>query len=277
MIQGDSPYGVWQHPSGVGCFVVVPAGAPFRVLRSDIRKGVDGEAGLLLRGHCERPRRFLDLDVPLNEDVTYTFETLNNQTGEYEVLDTFSGHLEPQLTYSAVEDADSYDVVSPRDALIIFYSTRLAQLVREGRLYVKGAAQGQSNHHRRYPVSAGYEFRPQDLPVISADHAGSAGALGDLGGNYTEEDIQIEFMAAAASIEERDSLAGAIRGLLKETDAFMEDAGVMLPAFTHFEGGVEPTSPPLYTLRWSICGTVYTWHGERELPWEMLPKTGWLL
>lgn len=275
--KGDGSYGAWPHPSGVGCFLVPPVGAQIRIKRSDVRNdGVDGEAGVIFKGYLHTPRRFLDLDVPLNKAVTYTFEVMNRTTGEYEVFDTVEGHLEPQLSYSAIEDADTYDVANPRDALMIFYSTRLAQLVREGALYVRGAAENKSNHVHRYPVTAAYEGRSNELPTISVDHAGSNGHLGDLGGTYTEEDVQIEMVAAAATIEERDSLASAIRGLLKDTDSFMEDVGMMLPMMAHFEMGVEPVNPPLYTLRWSIMGTVTTWHGNRDLPWEILPLYGWV-
>lgn len=271
----NEPSGVWPHPSGVGIFVCPPCGPLVRVLRSDVRKGVDDEPKVILQGSFDRPRRFLDLDPPLDREVTYTFETFDALTGEWSVAGTFAGKLEPALSYSAVEDADAVDTVSPRDALILFYSTRLAQLVRSGVLYVRGAREGESNHLNRYPVSPGYTFQNPDLPLITAEHAGSDGKLGDIGGTYTEEDAQIEFMAVSATMEERDSLASAIRGLLKDTDWFLEDAGMMLPQFGHFETGVEPVEPPLYTLRWSVFGRVTTWHSERDLPWELLPLTGW--
>lgn len=247
------------HASGCGVLIAPPLFVPYRVYRDGV---------LILEGISGNPERFLDWDAPSYKEIVYRLETMGESdyapSGEYRVT------LRPELTYSAVDDGETYDVVNPRDALVVFFSTRLAQLARAGKLHVKNP-----NHKAKYQVTTAYQFEDSKMPVLVIDYADGESSQGDIGYEYSEGPCKMDFMLAANTKEERDAVWSAVTGLWKDIEWFLDDLGVMSPMLTNKQNSVQEVEPLLYTLSFSITGQLITWHGERSQPWQILNTTAW--
>lgn len=261
---------VEPHPSGCGYYLRPPVGVEYQIFRSDVRTGIDGVTpGLIAKGYADRYTRYLDWDVPVNKSVTYRF-VYGSKDLSYTV------EADPVDTYSALEDSEVMDAPNPRDGLVVYYSTRLAQLVKKGKVLVhlKGE-QTESNHSRKYSVRTEYAFEEAELPAIALDYSGGEATGLDLGHSMTEVPFKVDAHMIASSREERDSLRQAVVGLWRDTEWFLEDLGCYESVLTNLDNGMQADEPPFFTLSWSITGTAAVSQGHLDRPWEMLRRTYW--
>lgn len=261
-------FAVESHPSGVGAYITVPSGVPYRIYRLGLKVGLDGIPGLVMQGYSRVPVRYLDIEAPVGKELAYELHLLGD-SGAYEVAERARVTLTPSMTYAAMQDSEAWDVVNPRDALVLYYATRLAQLARSGHLYVRNP-----DHKLRYEVKVANDFDDHALPVMAAlDDDGDA-IVGDMGANFTQSVVKVTFVCAAATREERDSLREAVIGLWRETDFFLEDTGMINVMLTNLSSGYEASDPPLHLLRFDVTGEIFTWGGATGA-WQMLPTTQW--
>lgn len=257
------------HPSGCGAYIVPPAGVPYRVFRSDVRKGLGGTQGLILEGIASRGTRYLDFDAPIGKEVTYRIE-FEGKTIERTI------RSEPQNTYSAVNDADMEDSPNPRDALVVYYATRLAQLVKKNKLIVfKKEGEEESNHAKRYSVRSSYHLEESELPILVLDYSDGETQGLDIGHTMTETTFRIEAFFAATSREERDSARQAIVGLWRDTEWFLEDIGAYESSLIDMTHRTQEESIPFYILEFSIVGRYAFDQSARGSKWELLRGVMW--
>ncbi len=281
------------HLSGCGAYIEPPTGH-FRIFRTpgpeiveyeldaegDVVLDAEGQPSIvevrhppILQGYVmQAGRKYLDWDVPTGEEVTYRLEVSEDGTdGSWRVADTVRFTLVPETHYSALEDGGLYDVVNPRDALVVFLGTRLAALARQGALYVRSEA-----HKRRYRVTTHHEFGEAEVPIIAVGLAYGTGHAADLGWTMTEEHLKLVMEGVSYDKRERDSLTRVLRGLIGEISWFLEDLGCVNVSYgelTEFIGEQEPNT---YRLTMAIGLTAFTHVGVRSSGWSLLPQGGWV-
>jgi len=267
------------HPSGVGVYLVPPVGCFYRIWRDpsptelildEDDKPIGERDTFVLAGYTCETRQYLEWDVPLNQDLTYRLEVSETEDGPYEELYRSTLCPEPVTVYSALQDGELMDAQNPRDALVVYYATRLAQLVRRGQLKVRNP-----DYKYRYNVLSKYEFNNPELPLLALDYSGGMGEEADLGGFLTEETLMIALTGVASSKEERDGLAGAVRGLIADVSLFLGDLNCINTSYHGYSNGIVESEPYLWSFELTLQTTAYSWNGRREAPWEIVPIAGW--
>lgn len=279
------------HSSGVGVLLLPPVNTHYRfwrdpgpfedVFQTDERGNVvldetrqpvllRSDALPVLTGYSVRERKFLDWEVSVDEPVHYWLEVAMTENGPWTTVQEWRPVLEPQMYYSAMEDGENYDVSNPRDALVVFFGTRLAQLARAGKLYVRNKAR-----RRKYNVTTAYSFDDADMPVLAIGMGYGGGQIGDLGWTVTEETLRLDLVGMAADKGERDSLTLALRGLIAEVNLFLGDLGCVETSFGQMSEEEQHSEPMLYLVKQSIATTVYTHIGIDAGSWELAPVGGW--
>ena len=280
-----------SHPSGVGLYISPPLGVYYRVIRTPgpeevvFQEDEDGNAALddagqpilisrtpvpVLHGFTRKPCRYLDWDVPVETDVTYTIYTSDTENGTYAPYFRQVMHTSVDTSYSALEDSDMNDVVNIRDAMVVYLSTRLGQLARQGKVYTR-----QPGHRMKYNVTTEYEYADADLPIVSVGLGYGTGSSACLGWELTEEILTLKIVGAAMNKQERDTLTNALRGLIHEIDYFLQDLGCMESSYGHLVEGVQHSSPTVYLLEMDISTTTFAHIAVRETPWQLVPIGGW--
>lgn len=279
------------HPSGVGVFLCPPEGY-FRVFRTPgpevVVYEVDENGDVLLDAE-EQPkvlevqhppildgnqryghRRYLDWDVPMDTPLTYRIES-SRDGATWTVYAQGTLTLEPQLAYSAIDDDVLTDVINPRDAVIVFLSTRLAQLARQGTLYVRSEA-----HRRRFNVTAADAFGETEAPIIGVRLGGGTGDQGDLGWNFTEERLKLELTCFSFDRRERDSLTRALRGLFSELARFLEDLGASSISYGELDESTQVADPYGYLTTLAVGLTLYTYVHPAAPTWQLVDGAAWV-
>ena len=285
---------VQPHPSGVGMLIALPLRVHYRLWRDpgpsvpvihpdsldehgDPKR--DPETGQflypqgtqavpILVGYETRPQPYLDWDVALNVPVTYWIELGESPLGPWLERGRQTVTPTPELTYSVLEDGLTMDALNIRDAIAVFYSTRLAQLAAEGHVIAR-----KPEWRQRFPMTVAYDFEEANLPLGAVQMSYGTGHQGDLGWNITEEDLKFSLSFVAASREERDSISMAVRGLLQELDWFLGDMGCVNTSAGELVENYQVLTPILYSFELAIGTTAYLWHGTRDLGWKLLPVT----
>lgn len=257
------------HPSGCGCYLVPPSGVPYKIFRSDVKFGLGRVPGLILQGVASPGTRYLDWDLPVGKSVTYRLEA-GGETEEITV------EAEPQNTYSAVNDADMEDAENPRDALVVYYATRLAQLTAKGKVVVNlKDGEVESNHARKFSVRTEHNFEEAELPILVLEYEGGEAHGLDLGHEMTEAPFKVEGYFIASSREERDSARQAFVGLWRDTEWFLEDVGCYEADMINIKNSMQPDEPPFYILSFDIVGVFAVDQNAREQTWSMLSRVEW--
>lgn len=179
--------------------------------------------------------------------------------------------MTPNVRYSAVEDGSAMDVLSPRDMLVVYLSIRLAQIARDGALYVRSDA-----HKKRFNVKADHTFDEAETPVISVGLSGGMGGQGDLGWNFTEERLKFTLTAFSFDKSERDSLTRVLRGLIGEIAWFLGDLGCDEISFGELEEQSVVRQPYGYMTKLAIGVKVYTYIRAVSQGWQLTPSAGWI-
>lgn len=225
----------------------------------------------ILQGYEIRDQPYLDWDVPLGVPVTYWLETAETDEGPWAEAARHTVTAEPALEYSVMQDVTTLSTLNVRDALAVFYSTRLAQLAAEGAVIAR-----KPEWKKKFPMVVSYDFDEANLPLGSVEMSYGSSGQGDLGWNYTEEDLKFSMIFVAQGREERDSVSAAVRGLMQELDWFLSDLGCVKTCAGEMSHGYQNVSPILYSFEIAIGTTAMVWHGEKNISgWKMLPVT-WL-
>ena len=270
------------HPSGVGVILTPPVGVRFRLWRdpAPLEKEFDPESGQLvgshevpvLRGLCSKPGQYFDWDAPLDTPLTYWLEVRVAPALDYQEVWRDTITLKPQVRYSALEDGGLQDSLSIRDALVVYYSTRLAQLVREGSLYARNPG-----HAYRFPVVTSFDQTEPNLPQMSAGSEQVEVASGSLGWEMSEQTLSVQFVAASSDERERDSLGQALWGLMRELDWYLSDLGCLETQMTDYVSGINQTIVPiLYQLAFKISLSLFVYGSQDDPGWQLVPNQRWI-
>lgn len=275
----------------MGLYIEVPLGVYYQITRTPgpeqvvFEEDEDGNAALdengqpilisrtdvpILQGFTRKPSRYLDWDVPVEVDIAYTILTCDTVDGVYAPFWQQTMHTSVDTSYSVLEDSDMNDVINIRDAMVVYLSTRLGQLARQGKVYTR-----QPGHRMKYNVTTEYEYADADLPIVSVGLGYGTGSSACLGWELTEEVLSLKIFGAAMDKRERDTLTGALRGLIHEIDYFLQDLGCMESSYGHLVEGVVHSSPTLYSVEMDISTTAFTQIAVRETPWQLVPVGGW--
>jgi hypothetical protein len=283
---------IQPHPSGCGAYIQPPRFTYYRFWRDPCPTedvfAVDAKGNIILspdtrqptyistaqipvlQGYTDQARRYLDWEVPVGVPFTYRLELSVLEDGPWVQVQDWVLDLQPTMSYSAIEDGENYDVSNPRDALVVFYGTRLAQLARAGKLYTRNKA-----YRKKYNTTTAYSFDDADMPVLSIGLGYGSGHGGDLGWNLTEENIRLDIVGMAADKLERDSLTAALRGLVAEVDLFLGDLGCVETSYGQLRETEQHSEPMLYLIEQSITTTLYTHIHIDSGAWELIPIGGW--
>lgn len=279
------------HPSGTAFFVLLPMKVHYRLWRTpgpvvrEIERDENGEplrdpmTGQILSEATEKaipimtgleiqPHPYLDWDVPVGEEVTYWLETGPSDQGPWTEVARQTVKAEPELTYSVLDDGATMDALNIRDAIGVFFSTRLAQLAREGRVIAR-----KPEWKNRFPMTVAYDFEEANLPLGAVGMSYGTAAPGDIGWTMTEEDLKFSLTFVAQTREERDSVSMAARGLIQELDWFLSDMGCVNTVAGEMVEGYQQVSPVLYSYEFAVGTTSYIFHGARDFGWRLLPVT----
>jgi|GEM_PF-6638808 len=282
------------HESGMGVLITPPTHTYFRVWRTPgpteeiFETDADGELVLdpdtdapilieerdvpVLSGYVTSTRRLMDWDTPVDVPLRYRIEISDTEAGPYAPVLDDTLTLEPNVTYSALEDGGLLGVASPRDALVVYLSWRLASLARQGVIPVR-----RKSHKRKFPVVTSYSFNEADLPVVAVHYAYGRGHALDLGSTMSVHHPKIGFTVAAADKPERDALTRVFEGLIVELESFLVDLGCDEVEYGEMAESVQQSDPYLHLLELALGMTRYVFHGHRAASgWTLIPTSRWV-
>lgn len=262
-LPNKSAFFVGRHETGVGYFLSIPSNEEFRLTRY-----FDPEVGeeVLVEGVFPSGQLYLDWGVNPRGATVYRYYLRDGD--EYIQDSEWAAEPKPLLSWNPIDVGSFYAASDPRDALIVFLSARLAQLVRNGTIKVKNP-----NHGVYFPVKRNYMFELAETPVISARYSAGAGVAGDISGILTEEMLDVSLDVAAGTDQELDQVTRALRGLRGEVERFLTDLGCLNARYTNFSEFLIPNvEPQLYGANMTISCTAYTFLQREEETWTLLPS-----
>lgn len=275
------------HPSGLGAFITPPVGYFYRIWRTpspklatydEETKEFLGDTPVpVLAGFADRYARYLDwgAEPNLGQDgkilpTIYRCEAALTEDGEYVTIWEESLTLTPVLTYSPIQDDLMHSAMDVRSAVIVFFSTRLAELVRSNKLFCK-----KKRHGLKFPVTPYFDFAPVDLPGLAVEVTSSTAQPFDLGYEMGMEYMELSCNGAALDRAERDGLTNAFRYLARELSWFLEELGCINPVIAEIRNSAEFTEPMTYVTTCTIQLSTYGFGDCIETLWELAPVAHW--
>lgn len=258
-----------SHITGVGAFLNIPSNVEYKITRQLPRE----KEYLVSQGNLMWQKRYLDTDVAIVGETVYRFYIQSGIDAEnkpiYALNQTEIHVSKPNLFWSPMMDGSAFTASEPRDALILFLSIRLAQLVQQGHIKLP---QDKKAHGLRFPVRGTFEFVESDMPVVAIDYGGGQGSAGDLGWAVSEDNLKLNIYIAADRLEDRNAVGKNIIALMREIDWFLSDYGCLNIEYGEYQHYLEARlNIPVYMAQMSIGFTRFLFQfQEQQDEWQIL-------
>jgi hypothetical protein len=261
---------VEPHPSGAGFWLQVDAGEEFKLTREVHIE--EGEV-VVATGVLEHQQVWLDYGFSPRGTTIYRYYN-KDSSGAWVRRQELSPKPNPQMWWNPFGCPQLQAVKDPRDAMIVFFATRLAALTKQGNIQVNNP-----NHKTVFPVVVGYGFDTPHLPMVSAHYNNGASAMTDCGSGVMEEVLNIRLNLIAESQFELDQVARAIRGVLPELNLFLYSLDCHNVQYGNMQQGTsaqmegEAIVLTVYQATFDISFTSFSFAGYNDpARWKLLPS-----